>query len=167
MEDAPPDLANVANEVDIDLEIRTAIEYVEFENLEVIRQFLKSTHSQLCNLYLAQSNDESRSPFSEHAILRRRGDILYELMCQPVIVQFRVNEQLSPHCFRHAVIGSRVGEDKVLLDTITFTVHNITTLPQCSCDEHFPDIIQSENGAVFSVHPTVKIEPFHPLTVHP
>ena len=153
-----PNLPSVGGDVDLDLEIRTSIEFTEVEAIAMAREVLQDEQRSLCLLTLQSAvTGDIPSPFSPHAILRARGDVITELSCQEVRVEFRLHEMIRPECFRGAVIG-RVHEEIVLLDTQTFTVHEVSELSLVSCEDHFPALLRTEEGEHVSVHPQVAVE---------
>ena len=161
----PSSLRNVEGNIIYDLEIRTAVEFSEFEITETAQRIVRANTQRLCTIALSNTAlAEVRSPFSNDAIIRVRGDLLYELICTPVIVRFKLHEELSPTCFREAVIG-RVGDEIVLLDTRNFVIHEVTDLAVTPCDDHFPEIIKSEEGKFISVHPVTRVEGIQAVTV--
>ena len=151
-------LLPVEGNVDLDLEIRTTVEFTEVEAINLAREMIQEEHHSLCLLTLQSAAvGDVRSPFTKNAILRSRGDVLTELSCSEVQVTFVLHEELQPHCYRGAVVG-RVGEAVVLLDTQAFTIHELTEVSKINCEDHFPTIIKSEEGDYLSVHPKVTVE---------
>ena len=110
MDENPSSLRNVEGNIIYDLEIRTAIEFSEFEITETAQKIVQANTQRLCTIALSNTAlAEVRSPFSDDAIIRIRGDLLYKLICKPVIVRFKLNERLGQTCFREAVIGHVIG----------------------------------------------------------
>ena len=166
-DDNPSLLRNIDGNIIYDLEIRTAIKFSEFEITEAAQKIVQANTKRFCTIALSNTAlAEVRSPFSNDAIIRIRGDLLYELICKPVLVRFKLNEMLSPTCFWEAVIG-HVGNEIVLLDTRSFVIHEVTDLAAtpCPCSDHFPEIIKTEEGKFISVHPVTRIEEIQAITV--
>ena len=164
-EDDISGIAMIEGNINIDLELRTSLEFAEFEIMQTARDIVQANSRRLCmNVIGKVADNDLRSPFSDNAIIRMRGDILYELVCTPVRVHFRMHEKLSNRCYRGAVIGT-VGEERILLDTKTMTVHEVSELSATACADHFPEIIKTEENKFISVHPVARIEQVHAVTV--
>ena len=158
-------LPALGEDVDLDLELRTTIEYLEFEVIESARRIAAYNSNKLCSLQTHGVDLTSMlSPFSQNSVVRNQGDYLVEFACTPVQVEFKLHETLQPMCFRNGVIG-RLGSELVLLDTSTFVVYDPHQFSSTSCEYHFPALIKTTQGEVISVHPTVRVEKINSVVV--
>ena len=53
----------------------------------------------------------------------------------------------------------------VLLDTRNFVIHEVTDLAATPCDDHFPEIIKTEEGTFISIHPVTRVEGIQAINV--
>ena len=83
--------------------MRVTDEYIVHQFEKQLRNRLTEVSSQMCALTQHDIKHRELSPFQSHSIIKRRGEIIVELQCQPVTVQSVLGERRDEKCSKDAL----------------------------------------------------------------
>ena len=126
--------------VNLDLELRTTSEYLQYYTEHMIQGVSEGFKKRICEREVNLNDGINLSPFHEGYLIRSRGDIFQELKCNPVKVNAMVNTAPVDHCYRHA-LPVYLGNELVLLDTQSRTIYDLGEKQQIPCAIMFPDLV--------------------------
>ena len=145
-----------ASQVDIDLELRTASEYMSYRFERMLANQLRHVAGNLCKISQHTWGDAELSPFHQHALLRIKGELLQELTCKEVRAEVRLGEARSDRCYPDA-IPAWLDNQPVLIAARTRLVMNHEEAQTVKCDAMYSPVFKTDDGALVQAAPVVKV----------
>ena len=108
----------------------------------------------LCTLGTNSLHQLERSPIHPNALIRDRGDIIQEMLCQTVEVTSSPGYQRHDKCSKE-YLPVYLGEEPVYLD-MSKLVTRKPTLDLLDCNEVFPPIFETTGGQLVQAAPMVQ-----------
>jgi len=145
-----------ASQVDIDLELRTASEYMSYRFERLLADQLRHVAGNLCKLSQHTFGAAELSPFHKHALLRVKGELLQELTCKEVRAEVRIGEERSDRCYSDA-IPAWLDNQPVLIAARTRLVLSHDESQTVRCDAMYSPVFRTDDGTLVQAAPVVKV----------
>ena len=143
-----------ASEVDIDLEVRSSSEYLEYWIERAMRKEIAKVGTSLCKMNRHSMLQAELSPFHEDALLRVRGEVLQELRCTPVQVEVREGDKRSEKCHSDAMPAWLDGAP-VYVQAATHLILGKNEMAEVTCSSLYTPIFRSDDGVLLQANPSV------------
>ena len=145
-----------ASQLDLELETRVTDEYLSFKMEEQIRDRVKDVSSQLCEITQHDLEHRELSPFQGHSIIKRRGELIVELQCAPVLTEAVLGEKREEKCSKNA-LPVYLNREPVYLAANTRLVSDKLEVEFDECDRFFPPVFEAEQGSLLTANPVVTV----------
>ena len=145
-----------ASQLDLELETRVTDEYLSFKMEEQIRDRVKDVSSQLCEITQHDLEYRELSPFQGHSIIKRRGELIVELQCAPVMTEAVLGEKREEKCSKNA-LPVYLNREPVYLAANTRLVSDKLEVEFDECDRFFPPVFEAEQGGLLTANPVVTV----------
>ena len=129
----------IASQLDLELEIRMTDEYLGFS-------------SKLCEI----TQHREISPFQSHSIKKRRGKVIVELQCNPVMTEAVLGGSREEKCSKNA-LPVYLNRKPVYLASNTRLVSDKLEVEFDECDRFFPPVSEAEQGGLLTGNPVVTV----------
>jgi hypothetical protein len=148
------EMSTHADSLDLDLELRLSEEFLHFQMEMMVQSSVHEIQKHLCTLGTNSLHQLERSPIHPNALIRDRGDIIQEMLCQTVEVTSSPGYQRHDKCSKE-YLPVYLGEEPVYLD-MSKLVTRKPTLDLLDCNEVFPPIFETTDGQLVQAAPMVQ-----------
>ena len=145
-----------ASEVDLDLELRTASEYLSYSFETLMRNQLQLVSGNLCKVSSHTLTQAELSPFHPNALIRVKGEIVQELSCKPVKAEVRIGEKRSSRCFQDA-LPAWLDQQPVLIAAQTRLVLDADESQTVACAATYAPVFRLDDGTFVRATPQVAV----------
>ena len=145
-----------ASSVDLDLELRSSEEYVMYVFETTLKEKMGGLASSLCKMNTHSLSRVEVSPFHPHALLRVRGELLQELVCDPVVVDVRLGDSRGNSCYADS-IPAWYKNSPVLVQAGTHLVSTEAEVAKIACEASYTPVFQSREGVLLQASPSVQV----------
>ena len=87
------------------------------------------------------------SPFHPNALLRVRGELLQELVCDPVVVEVRIGDSRGNSCYADS-LPAWYKNSPVLVQAGTHLISTEAEIAKVSCEATYTPVFQSREGVL-------------------
>ena len=145
-----------ASQVDIDLELRTASEYLSYRFETLLAQRLHDVAGSLCKAQEHTLSQAELSPFHKHSLLRVKGELLQELSCRSVQAELRLGEKRHERCYADAIPGW-VENQPVLIAAQTRLVITHEESQTMECSAAYAPVFRTNDGTLVQADPVLRV----------
>ena len=144
-----------ASAVDLDLELRSSEEYIMYAFETILKEKLGGLASSLCQMNAHGLSRVELSPFHPNALLRVRGELLQELVCNPVVVEVRIGDSRGNACFADS-IPAWYKNSPVLVQAGTHLISTEAEIAKVTCESTYTPVFKSREGKLLQASPDVQ-----------
>ena len=144
-----------ASAVDLDLELRSSEEYIMYAFETMLKEKLGGLASSLCQMNTHGLSRVELSPFHPNALLRVRGELLQELVCNPVVVEVRIGDSRGNACFADS-IPAWYKNSPVLVQAGTHLISTEAEIAKVTCESTYTPVFKSREGKLLQASPDVQ-----------
>ena len=131
-------------------------EYLGFKMEEQLRDQVKVVSSKLCEITQHDLKHREISPFQSHSIKKRRGKLIVELQCNPVMTEAVLGGSREEKCSKNA-LPVYLNRKPVYLASNTRLVSDKLEVEFDECDRFFPPVSEAEQGGLLTADPVVTV----------
>lgn len=145
-------------DVDLETDLLATASFLSHKFSKQLNEGYQTQQGNLCKIANQIDQDASVHPFKPNTIVRNRGDIITEIKCKLVKVEFPLHKNWKK-CFVNAIPVLMQGEP-MLVDVNTWILSPITALAETNCNNNLPPLVMTDQNVIISVHPVVRVEKF-------
>ena len=143
--------------VSIRTEMVAESQYLAVQSILKSEGFHYLTTDRICHQIASTIDSVELSPFMENAIIKRRGDLLVNIACRPVIVSVQLGSSWKDTCLS-GYLPAMFGDKRVLISQGTHVIYDQSDMdlfPAISC-KNAPFFV-TKNGQIIQQKPQIEV----------